>query len=388
MSQVWEESVRVDNNDEIWHYEDKSRWRLVMKNPTLLVFLVAIFGIMLLPLSQGVKILLVVFVLAAVIYWKRGYFLVAMGSRALNAAQPDEEKAWRLYKRAWKAGLPTNYTIMLGNLFVQRGDAATGLEVYESVLEKEKARRQSDGEIIISARISRTMALWVLGRKSEAIGELQELYDEGRRDKTLLINLGTYLLHTDRLEEAGNLLEECADQVAESPGMTDNKGLYLYKTGALLDAKRVYDELLEGEGPKFPEAFVHGALVMIALGKSRKAKFLLQRALEREFFRTSTTSKEEVNHMLEELEEHPEGDDDEDVEDELASSLYDNDLFDDDSPNTEVDEDDELEPNIELDPEDYKDDDPEVVVDPEEMSELESELFDDEYEDGDEEPRK
>ena len=361
-----------------------------MKNPTLLAFLVAIFGIMILPVAQSAKMTLIVLLFLIVLYWKRGYILVALGSRALNAKEGNKEKAWSYYRMAWKAGLSPTYTVMLGNLFVQRGDAATALEIYDSVLEKEAKKRLPDKEISISARISRTMSLWVLGRQDEAIDELQKLYDEGRRDKTLLINLGTYLLNADRLEEAGNLLEENAEQVVSSPGMTDNNGLYLYKTGALLEAKQIYDQLITSDGPRFPEAFVHGALVMIALGKTAKARRLLQLSLEREFFNTSTVSRSEVENMLEELQKQPDSDLDEDdsVDDEISSSLYENDLFDDETPNTDIDEDDEIEPNIELDPEDFRDEDPVVVVDPEDEDSLESALFDDEYDDGEEEPRK
>ena len=93
-----------------------------MKNPTLLAFLVAIIGIMILPVAQSAKVLIIILIFAGFIYWKRGYILVALGSRALSSKTPDEEKAWGLYKKAWRAGLPANYTIMLGNLFVQRGD--------------------------------------------------------------------------------------------------------------------------------------------------------------------------------------------------------------------------------------------------------------------------
>lgn len=353
-----------------------------MKNPTLLALIVAIFGILLLPVTQSVKVLLVLIAVGVVLYIRRGYILVALGSRALNAKPPQEEKAWRYYMGAWKAGLPLHYTIMLGNLFVQRGDASVALEIYDSVIDREQKRRAPDGDIIVSARISRTMALWALSRGDEAIGELKTLFDDGRRDKSLLINLGTYLLASDRLEEAGEFLEECDELISESPGMTDNKGLYLLKTGALLEAREVYETLLSGDGPKFPEAYVHGAQVMLALGKNRKAYALLQQALDKEFFKTASVTREMVKQMLEELQQNPNTtSEDDDVDAELASSLYESDLFDDGAPNTEVDEDDELEPNIELDPEDYDDDeDPEVVIDPDDLSE-ESMIFDDDEDD-------
>ncbi|WP_422478012.1 tetratricopeptide repeat protein [Pleomorphochaeta sp. DL1XJH-081] len=362
-----------------------------MKNPTLLAFLVAIIGIMILPVAQSVRLLLIILIFAGFIYWKRGYILVALGSRALSAKQPDAEKAWRLYLKAWKAGLPANYTIMLGNLFVQRGDKEIALQIYDSVLEKERGKRQPDGEIIISARIARTMALWVLDRRNEAIDELQTVYDEGRRDKTLLINLGTYLLADDRLDAASALLDECEQLIDQSPGLTDNKGLYLLKTGALVEAHQLYEELLSRDDIRFPEAYVHAAKVMIALGKMRKARTYLQQSLEREFFRTSTVSRDEVEQLLEELEKRPDSKDDvddDDVDDELVSTLYENDLFDDSLPNTEVDEDDDLEPNIELDAEDYDDNDPEVNIEADEEPSVESALFDDDFDDGDEEHKK
>ena len=362
-----------------------------MKNPTLLALIVAIFGILLLPVTQSVKVLLVLLAVAVVLYIRRGYILVALGSRALNAKPPQEERAWRYYMEAWKAGLPSHYTIMLGNLFVQRGDASVALEIYDSVIEREQKRRTAQGDIIVSARISRTMALWALSRGDEAIGDLKQLFDEGRRDKSLLINLGTYLLASDRLEEAGEFFEECEQQISESPGMTDNKGLYLLKTGALLEAKEVYDILFSGESPKFPEAYVHAAQVMLALGKNRKAYALLQQALDKEFFKTATVTREMVEQMLEELHQNPNtASEDDDVDAELTSSLYEADLFDDSAPNTEVDEDDELEPNIELDPEDFDDEDDdemEVVVDLDDISE-ESMIFDDDDDDDDEESKK
>jgi len=361
-----------------------------MKNPTLLALIVAIFGILLLPFTQSVKVLLVLIAVAVVLYIRRGYILVALGSRALNAKPPQEDRAWRYYRQAWKAGLPAHYTVMLGNLFVQRGDPSIALEIYDSVIAKEQKKRIPEGDIIVSGRISRTMALWALDRGDEAIEELKTLYEEGRRDKSLLINLGTYLLASERLDEARDFLEECSDLIAESPGMTDNQGLYLLKTGALLEAKEVYDTLLSGEGPRFPEAYVHAGQVMLALGKNRRAYALFEQALEKEFFKTASVTREMVEQMMEELRSNPNTKaEDDDVDAEITASLYETDLFDDSVPNTEVDEDDEIEPNIELDPEDYDDEeDPEVHVDEDDIS-VESLLFDhDDDDDDDEEPRK
>lgn len=360
-----------------------------MKNPTLLALVVAIIGIMILPITQTSKIVLIFVAFGVVLFIKRGYILVALGSRALNNRSGNQEKAWHYYTQAWKAGLPANYTIMLGNLFVQRGDASVALEIYDSVIDREQKKRQPNQETVVSARISRTMALWALGKRSEAIEDLRALYNEGRRDKTLLINYGTYLLDEDLLDEAGDLFENNEEHLSESPGMTDNYGHYLFKTGAFLEAKQEFDKLLSDHSPKFPEAYVHAAQVFIALGKFHGAYALLEQALEKEFFQTATVSKESIGQMMVDLKHNPGFSSEEEISDELTLTLYEHDLFDDSFPNTDIDDDDEIEPNIELDPEDYDDEeDPEVVVDPDDISELEAQFFDDEYEDGDDEDKK
>jgi tetratricopeptide (TPR) repeat protein len=377
-------SVRVVFIIEIWHDTTTSLRRLVMKNPTLLVLLAAVVSIMVLPVEQSAKFLLIGIAMALYVYMKRGYIYVALGSRILSSQGSDAQKAWDYYRRAWKAGITPQYTVMLGNLFVQRGDPSVALDIYNSVLQKERAKRQPDGEIIVSARISRTMALWTTGEKSSAIDELQELYQEGRRDMSLLINLSTYLLDADRLEEAKALLDDIADEIPASPGLSDNQGLYLLKTGNYEEAEQLYDMLITREQPKFPEAFVHAALAYRETGRLRDAYGMLQEASEKEFFNTATVSKDLIQQLMQEIEHDPQYVLSDDESNELAEVLYDQDLFD-DGPNTDVHDDDEIEPNIELDDEDFADEeDPEVVVDPEEFSSVESELFDDDYEDEDE----
>mgnify|MGYP002152258556 CR=1 FL=1 len=342
-----------------------------------------------LPVSQIVKILLLIIALGIMLFLKRGYILVALGSRALHAKHADPQKAWNYYIRAWKSGLPSHYTVMLANLFVQRGDPKVAMEIYESVLEKELKKR-TDSDTLINVRISRTMGLWALDRGDEAIDELQKLYGEGRRDRSLLINLGTYLLESDRLDEAGLMLEECADLIPESPGMTDNKGLYLLKRGSYEEAREVYDFLLSREKPQFPEAYVHAAQTWLALGNLTAAYGLLQQAEELEFFQTASVTKAMVQQMMQDIQDDPNfSTEAEDSAEQLIANLYDMDLFDDSLPNTEVDDEDDLEPNIDLDAEDFDDeDDPEVIVDPDEISPVESEFFDDEYDDEDEEEKK
>lgn len=361
-----------------------------MRNQSFLVLLIVVVGIMVMPIAQTAKLALVVLALLVLLYLKRGYFYVALGSRALNAKEPDEEKAWRFYEQGWKAGLPLHYTVMLGNLFVQRGDAAVALKIFDSVLVRATRKRGQNAEIAISATVSRSMALWVLNRREEAIESLMEVRKGGKMDKNLAINLGSYLLEEGRLDEARQLIDEASSQLPENPGMTDNRGHLMLLVGQLSAAHALYERFLAEGTPQFPEAYVHAAQVNIALGKYGRAGKQLHEALTKPFYQTSVVTKETVETMLAQIADlHDSSDDGEGLDEQLVATLYEEDLFDDDSPNTDVDDDDDLDPNIELDPEDYDDDDdPDIDVEMDDESVLESQLFDDEYDDDEEGSKK
>lgn len=357
-----------------------------MKNPTLLVVLAAIIVSMILPVSQSVKMILIIAILCGFIFLKRGYIYVALGSLFLNKKGPKNEKrAWKLYNKGWKAGLAPSYVLMLGNLFVQRGDVLTALEIYDMIIKKGEKGYASYKEIAKSASVSRSMALWILGKEEEAIDTLYKVKSSGYIDANLAINLGTYLIDAERLDEAHELIEESRTLIQEVSGMIDNRGHLLFLTGSLLEAEILYDEFLKDKKPTFPESYVHAGEVKMALGKYSKAGSYFAKALTFPFYQTSTIEKSEVERLLGEVRdlENVDVDEKDADEEDLEASLYDFDLFDDEEDvYTELDDDDESEPNIELDEFDYRDEeDDEVFIDPDDYSPLENEMFDQNEED-------
>ncbi len=390
---IVEVSFGQEKESQVWQYSLKYGMMnqhvlevvLMFKNLTLTVVLIAILLVVVLPIPQDAKSLLVVFIILGLIFYRRGYVYVAIASRALNGKQPNDEKAWRYYERGWRAGLPPKYTVMLGNLFIQRGDVNVAVKILDSVIDKQKNAKKPDLGILASAKTSRSMALWVLGDVDESIAILYEVRAEGQADKNLYINLTSYLLEQRRLEDALVIIEEAADKMTESPGMTDNRGWYLLLAEKYNEAEKLYNTLISDSKPRFPEAYVHAAQVKTALGKISKARELYEEALTKPFYQTTGISMEEVRELLSKLESiqvEPDMIDEVDAED-LEDVLYEEDLFDDGSPNTNVDDDDDFDPNIELDDEDYRDyEDPEVVED--EDPDFESDIFEDEYEDEEE----
>jgi len=357
-----------------------------MKNPTLLIVLLAVIIVVILPVAQIVKSILVALIVMSFIYLKRGYIFVALGSFFLNKeGEENKKKAWMFYEKGWKANIAPNYTVMLGNLFVQRGDARVAKEIIDDVIKKGEAKKGKYGEVLNSARISSSMALWVLGEEDKAIETLQKLTKDGYLDANLAVNLGAYLLDHQRLDEMENFMVEYNKVLKESNGMTDNRGYYLYLRGSLLESEELYTSFIPEKSPKFPEAYLHAGLVKIALGKYSQAASLFKKALSFPFYQTSTITKEEVQRLLDDVEGLENIDvDEKDIDQEiLEASLYEDDMFEDESPYTEVDEDEEeIEPNIELDEFDYDDEEEsEVIVDPDEYSPLESQLYDEQEDD-------
>lgn len=363
-----------------------------MKNPTLLAFVAAIVITLMLPIPQALKSSIVFVFLGLYIYLKRGYlYVIAASTRFNKGDEKNLARAWSWYEKGWRAGLAPHYAHMLGNLFVQRGDARVALEIFDQLIERGESGRRGYASLVKGVKISRSMALWVTGKTEEAISELQEVKTSGHLDTNLAVNLGSYLLASDRLDEMESLLQDLETMSPQSSGMKDNRGYYFYRRGDLLQADALYRSLLSEETPKFPEAYFHAGQVRLALGKCAQACVLFEQALEHPFYHTSTVSEEEVRSFLDEAQKTKEtlGVEDEDDEAQIHSAIFDDDLFDDEGPNTELDdEDEEAEVNIELDDADYADEnDAEVDEDTEDASAIERVLYD-ESDDEDDHPRQ
>lgn len=340
----------------------------MVKNASAIATLVAVLVVIILPVAQEIKLILFLVIFFVFIYVKRGYIYVAIASRTLNKKDADEAKAWRMFKRGWEAGLAPNYNLMLANLWIQRSDIETAALILDSIVERESHKKKPNVQVVAGAKISKSMAHWAMNERDKAIEILQTLRAEKTVDKNLYINLSSFLLERGDVEEARAVIEESASALPESPGMLDNRGWLLLLTGKLEEARRLYHSLIADSKPRFPEAYVHAAMVEEQLGAYAKAREYYHEALDKTFYRTTGYSKEMIQERLDAISL---------LSDELKPSesgqntnisyfeshdYDDEDLFDDDElPNTELDDDDDLDPNIELDDDDYyRDNDPEV----------------------------
>ena len=256
-----------------------------------LAFAAAMVGVFLLKINIWVKVGIDVLLILLFLYIRRGYIFFYRGAVAINKG--PAEKIWPNFEKALKAGVDTERQLMIGSAFVQRGDAARGLEILEKIIANPKA-----GESAKTATVTCSMGYWRLGDMDKAISVLEELSDAGYRDDNLSVNLESYLLEKKDLEGAKKAIDTGRPEKTETNGLMDNRGWYYIQNGEWDKAKEVYDELIDDRNAKFPEAYLHGAQVSIHENDIEQAIDRLSWGIGKKFYGTCMFTKEYMEKIL------------------------------------------------------------------------------------------
>ena len=256
-----------------------------------LAFAAAMVGVFLLKINIWVKVGIDVLLILLFLYIRRGYIFFYRGAVAINKG--PAEKIWPNFEKALKAGVDTERQLMIGSAFVQRGDAARGLEILEKVIANPKA-----GDSAKTATVTCSMGYWRLGDMDKAIKVLEELQATGYRDDNLSVNLESYLLERKDLEGAKKAIDTGRPEKTETNGLMDNRGWYYIQNGEWDKAKEVYDELIDDRNAKFPEAYLHGAQVSIHENDIEQAIDRLGWGVGKKFFGTCMFTKEYLEKLL------------------------------------------------------------------------------------------
>ena len=256
-----------------------------------LAFAAAMVGVFLLKINIWVKVGIDVLLILLFLYIRRGYIFFYRGAVAINKG--PAEKIWPNFEKALKAGVDTERQLMIGSAFVQRGDAARGLEILEKIIANPKA-----GDSAKTATVTSSMGYWRLGDMDKAIKVLEELQATGYRDDNLSGNLESYLLERKDLEGAKKAIDTGRPEKTETNGLMDNRGWYYIQSGEWDKAKEVYDELIDDRNAKFPEAYLHGAQVSIHENDIEQAIDRLGWGVGKKFFGTCMFTKEYLEKLL------------------------------------------------------------------------------------------
>lgn len=256
-----------------------------------LAFALAMIGVFLLKISIWAKIAIDVGLILLFLFIRRGYIFFYRGAVAMNKG--PEEKIWINFEKALKAGVDVERQVMVGSAYVQRGDAARGVEILEKVMANPKA-----GEFGNTATITCSMAYWRMGNMDKAIGVLEDLQETGFRDDNLSVNLESYLLEKKDLKKAKKAIDKGRPEKTETNGLMDNRGWYYILKGEWEKAKEVYDELIDDRNAKFPEAYLHGAQVSLHENDIQQAIDRLSWGVTKIFYGTCMFTKDYMEKLL------------------------------------------------------------------------------------------
>lgn len=258
----------------------------------VLIFIVASF-----PISTLAKVGLIALIFLIIIYINRAFYYFIQGNKIIMSKKAEKlPKAWELYKKAYKAKLNYKYSVTMGNILVLRGDPEFGKEVLDSVIDNCK-----DQNLVKKAKVQKSMAIERLGDIEGAIKILQELFDSGYEDRSLAINLSSYLIYTGNIKEAERVIEKSKEFLKSSTGLLDNKGwIYLIKQN-WEKAVDTYEDLLD-RAPKFPDPYIHAAQIKLHYGEKEEAIDLLNQSLNKIWSNVTFFKKDLVEELISKLE--------------------------------------------------------------------------------------
>ena len=256
-----------------------------------LAFMAAMVGVVFLNVSIWVKIAIDVALVLLFMFIRRGYIFFYRAAVAYKKG--DEERVWKNFEKALRAGVDFERKVSIGSVYVQSGDAKRGVEILEAIMTNPKA-----GHYRNSASVICSMGYWRLGNKQEAIKLLADLRESGYRDDNLAINLETYNHEIGDLKAAKKAITEGRKNNTENNGLLDNRGWYYIQMGFWQKAQEVYDELIDDRNAKFPEAYLHGAQVSIHYEDYEQAIDRLGWSSSKQFSKTCMVTKEYIANLL------------------------------------------------------------------------------------------
>lgn len=249
----------------------------VTKNKIVLyVFLAAMIAVFFLPVqSPWLKMGMIAAIMLVFLFMRRSSILFVMGARRL---QKKDQRCWKLFKKAIDANLSPDQAVYVATAFIKQGDCDYGMKTAQRIADK-----HPDSEAGKSAAITLSMGFWVKGELGKAISTLEELRQKGYANSTLDINLTTYLLESGEADRAMELLRQNEESGTLTNGLLDNKLWALILKGRYAECGPIVTELMDERKPRFPEAYLHSAQVMIHEGRIEKAIEYLDKGCMQQF---------------------------------------------------------------------------------------------------------
>lgn len=209
-----------------------------------------------------ISIALMVLAAVLLIIASRGTFYFSKASKVISQRKPGYvENAIALYEKAFKLGVPHQYNLVIGTVFLQHGDIEKGREALEDVL------NAKDKKLVFQAKEALSMYYWITKDLDKAIELCESAKEMNLKDRNLYINLGSYYLAKGRTKEFKSLIKEAFRTNMESVALIDLQAQYLIELKNFERAGNFLKALFDQATPSFVDPYLHYALVYMNYGE-------------------------------------------------------------------------------------------------------------------------
>lgn len=264
--------------------------------PGMIIFLFCIVNTIVVTLT-GLNIILKVVIITIpfiyLIFKQLGYYYVSKAKKDIQIHRLEDARKY--FDKALRHNLSSTKKLEIERLMFSIGDFAKASEVALSLRDDASlvVRRASKGD--------HALIRWKQGNIEEAIKILEELNSETNADNNLILNLSTMYLEIGRIQDAEYLLNDI--DCHSSFGLIDNKIECYILLEKWNEAEDLSDILFPTDNfPKFPEAFLHRAVIEIHKGNIEDAVLLLSKAKNMPFSMFSLLSSEYIERIIMNLE--------------------------------------------------------------------------------------
>lgn len=216
----------------------------------------------------------------------------------------DHGKAFLWFERALKTGKMRPRTQLIYAYMLIRDGV---LDKSERLINKTMFmfKDKLGDEFSNPSHLNLSIIKWKRGQITEAIEELEEVYNTGFRSTIMYGTLGTYYLLNGQYAKALEFNKEAFEYNDTDKSIRDNLALNYYLCGNINAADEIYSELIEEE-PTFLEPYYNYGMVLETLGEYEAAMENYKKALTITVKFLSTVTHEQVQAAIDNLEQRME----------------------------------------------------------------------------------
>lgn len=223
----------------------------------------------------------------------------------------DHGKGFLWYERAMKTGkLRPQQTLVYAYLLIRDGVLDKSERIINKVLFMDKGKLSD--EYVNASHLNLSIIKWKRGQLTEAIADLEEVYNTGFRTTVMYGTLGTYYLLNGQWAKALEFNKEALEFNDTDHAIRDNLAQNYYLIGDIKSADEIYDALID-EVPQFIEPYYNYGKVLENMGEYEAAMANYEKALTMPEKFLSTVTHAQVEAAISALKEKLNGEADGDA---------------------------------------------------------------------------